>query len=141
MLLGNAFTHDFRPLKQGRSLVAAGADVRVVATAAPGLPERDIVDGVRVVRASHDPLPSRLIRAAVAHRRGAGTGEPVVLAPRAAPAGGLAARVHAAELARVVKQGTVRESLPRSAASTSAGRTPSGRSRSGPPPGGSGRAG
>ena len=99
MLLGNPFTHDFRPLKQGRSLVAAGADVRVVATAAPGLPERDSVDGVRVVRASHDPLPARLIRGLVARRRGAGADEPVVLAPRAAPAGGLAARVHAAELA------------------------------------------
>ena len=42
---------------------------------------------------------------------------------------------------RGVKQGTLRESPPRTAASTSAGRTPSGTSRSGPPPAGSGRGG
>jgi glycogen(starch) synthase len=50
LLLNNPFTADSRSWKIARSLSASGLGVTVVARAAPGLPEREELDGFAVVR-------------------------------------------------------------------------------------------
>jgi glycosyltransferase involved in cell wall biosynthesis len=50
LLLNNPFTADSRSWKLARTLTDAGSVVTVVARAAPGLPERDQQDDIRVVR-------------------------------------------------------------------------------------------
>lgn len=104
MLLFNPFTFDSRVLKEARTLVGAGADVRVLAQTGRGLPDRESIDGIRVVRLPHDPLPARIIRGLVAKAGHAGNGaidaEAVTLPPRPRPPhGGVAALAYAAETA------------------------------------------
>ncbi|MEA2607471.1 MAG: hypothetical protein QOI00_2228, partial [Chloroflexota bacterium] len=50
LLLNNPFVADSRSWKLARSLTAAGAEVTIVARTGAGLPARDDVDGVRVIR-------------------------------------------------------------------------------------------
>jgi glycosyltransferase involved in cell wall biosynthesis len=50
MLVLNPFTNDTRVEKEAATLVAAGYGVTVVAEAAPGLPPREVRDGVQVIR-------------------------------------------------------------------------------------------
>jgi glycosyltransferase involved in cell wall biosynthesis len=106
MLLYNPYTHDSRVFKEGQSLLASGASVRIVAKAGGRTPAREIVDGCEVVRLPYDPPPARIVRAGVAAARRvrrrrvvAADGEPLPLPPRPAPPGAVAARVHAMELA------------------------------------------
>jgi glycosyltransferase involved in cell wall biosynthesis len=94
MLLFNPFTHDARVLREARALVAAGADVRVIARAAAGLPAEETVHGIRVRRLDADPVVSRVVKRAMA----GGSGEAVTLPPGPAPAGGPAAALHRVEL-------------------------------------------
>lgn len=50
MLVRNPFTHDSRVEKEARTLLAAGYDVTVICEARPGLAEREVREGVRIVR-------------------------------------------------------------------------------------------
>ena len=50
MLVRNAYTHDTRVEKEARTLTDAGYRVTVVADAGAGLPEREVRDGVAVIR-------------------------------------------------------------------------------------------
>lgn len=50
MLVLNPFTHDTRVEKEAATLIDAGYRVTVVAEAAPGLPQREVIRGVEVVR-------------------------------------------------------------------------------------------
>ena len=82
MLVRNPFVSDARVRREARALSGAGHDVTIVALAAEGLPERDRIDGLEVVRIP--VLPRSIRRAARALRR---EGE-----VRAAAGGALAAR-------------------------------------------------
>lgn len=73
MFVRNSFEHDSRVLKQARTLIDSGVDVRLVAVVAPGLPTAEIRDGLRIERIDDDPLPTRITRRALAwlaRRRG-----------------------------------------------------------------------
>jgi glycosyltransferase involved in cell wall biosynthesis len=60
LLLNNPFTADSRSWKLARSLTDAGSIVTVVARPAPGLPEREQQDGIRVVRIAQPRPLARL---------------------------------------------------------------------------------
>jgi glycosyltransferase involved in cell wall biosynthesis len=64
MLVINPMTADARVHKEARSLAAAGYDVDVVATAAPGLPTEEFADGYRIVRIPY----RRVVREAIVDR-------------------------------------------------------------------------
>lgn len=70
MILYNPFRNDARVLKEARTLVAAGYDVRIVAALDEATPAREERDGVRVVRVDRDPLPTKLARRLARHRSG-----------------------------------------------------------------------
>lgn len=62
MFLHNAFTHDTRVLKEAKTLVQAGYDVRVLAVRDGASPDFERRDGFTVVRLASDPAPTRLLR-------------------------------------------------------------------------------
>jgi glycosyltransferase involved in cell wall biosynthesis len=55
MLVRNPYTHDTRVEKEARTLTDAGYRVTVVADAGAGLPEREVRDGVAVIRVPRHP--------------------------------------------------------------------------------------
>jgi glycosyltransferase involved in cell wall biosynthesis len=63
MLLDNDFTRDHRVLKEARSLVGAGHEVRVVAVRSDETPDEETRDGIAIERV---PLPSWTGRAGLA---------------------------------------------------------------------------
>ena len=57
MFLAHPLRHDTRVEKEAAALADAGYEVRIVATAFPGLPAREERSGFTVVRVDDDPLP------------------------------------------------------------------------------------
>ena len=112
MFLYSPFRHDSRVTREALALVAAGHEVRVIAAHDAGTEAHERREGFEIVRVARDPLPTRLVRRLLAHRRPAPEPEeagpavaerPVGLvlaervlavrrAPNASPAGRLAAR-------------------------------------------------
>jgi glycosyltransferase involved in cell wall biosynthesis len=92
MLLHNAFTHDTRVLKEARTLVDAGYDVRVLAVQDGATPPLEHRHGFTVIRLPSDPVPTRLLRRALA-RRGRVSAIGRVAAPLDRPAEGPRARL------------------------------------------------
>jgi glycosyltransferase involved in cell wall biosynthesis len=95
MLVYNSFQHDSRVLKEGRSLHRAGYDVRLVATAADGLPRQEQREGIRVTRVEGQPRTMRVIEWLQARRAPAagGSGTPGGSGAAGRPrVGGVAAR-------------------------------------------------
>ena len=74
MFLAHPLRHDTRVEKEAAALVDAGHDVRIVATAFPGLPAREDRGGATVVRVDDDPLPARLLRSRLRPRAAARRG-------------------------------------------------------------------
>jgi glycosyltransferase involved in cell wall biosynthesis len=91
MFLAHPLRHDTRVEKEAAALAQAGYEVRIVATAFPGLPARDERAGVTVLRVDDDPLPARLLRRRL---RPSGGGAPgTVLTREAAERSDLRARL------------------------------------------------
>ena len=61
MFVFNNFTHDSRVLKEAKTLVDAGYDVRVVAFRNGDLPSAEVVEGFRVVRIDLAPVHLRAL--------------------------------------------------------------------------------
>jgi glycosyltransferase involved in cell wall biosynthesis len=72
MFLAHPLRHDTRVEKEAAALTDAGYEVRIVATAFPGLPAREERSGFTVVRVDDDPLPARAIRSLLRNRSGGG---------------------------------------------------------------------
>ena len=68
MLLLNPYTHDSRVEKEAATLVDAGYRVTILALAAHGLPQREIRDGVSVIRVRRPNWPP-LLRFFIVRRR------------------------------------------------------------------------
>ena len=72
MFLAHPLRHDTRVEKEAAALVGAGYEVRIIATAFPGLPRREDRSGVTVLRVDDDPLPARIVRSLLRRRGGSG---------------------------------------------------------------------
>ncbi len=72
MFLAHPLRHDTRVEKEAAALADAGYEVRIVATAFPGLPTREDRGGVTVVRVDDDPWPARVVRRLLRRRSGGG---------------------------------------------------------------------
>lgn len=62
MLVRNGFTHDSRVEKEARTLLSDGWAVAVVCEARPGLPLRELRDGVEIIRVPRPPLRVPFLR-------------------------------------------------------------------------------
>jgi glycosyltransferase involved in cell wall biosynthesis len=92
MLLYNPFQHDSRVLKEGRTLHRAGYDVRLVATAAGGVPRQEHREGIRVTRVEGQPRTMRLVEWLRARRPPAAPAAGAPAPPGGARGAGAAAR-------------------------------------------------
>jgi glycosyltransferase involved in cell wall biosynthesis len=72
MFLAHPLRHDTRVEKEAAALAAAGYEVRIIATAFPGLPAREGRSGFSVIRVDDDPWPARAVRFLLRNRSGGG---------------------------------------------------------------------
>ena len=91
MFLAHPLRHDTRVEKEAAALVDAGFEVRIVATAFPGLPAREDRGGATVLRVDDDPLPARFVRSLL--RPGGGGAPGTVLTRESAERSNLRARL------------------------------------------------
>jgi glycosyltransferase involved in cell wall biosynthesis len=80
MFLYHPFRHDSRVLKQARTLVEAGHEVRVIAALDEATAREEEREGFRITRVDRDPLPTKILRRLV-RARGTGAAAPAGAAP------------------------------------------------------------